>query len=346
VTDQIHHPLIELTVARFREFLREPEALFWAFAFPIIMTCALGVAFRAGSDATTLVGVADGPAGDATARALDQTGQFTVRRVAPEDVDRVIRDGRVPVVVIAGDPPMYRFDRARAESHAARLLVDAALQRAAGRRDAFQATESAVDAAGSRYIDWLVPGLIGMNVMSTGLWSVGFSIAQARMRKLLKRLVATPMSRAHYLGSHLLNRLLFLTVETTILVVFARWAFDVHVRGSHVALAVITLVGALCFGAMALLVSSRARTIEAISGLLNVVMLPMWVLSGVFFASSNFPDVMQPFIQALPLTALNNALRAVVNDGSSITALGRELGTLLAWAMGSFVIALKLFRWQ
>jgi ABC transporter DrrB family efflux protein len=340
------HPLVELTLARFREFLREPEAVFWVFAFPVIMTCALGVAFRARGSEPVIVGIAAGEGEAAIREALDAQGGFTIRPIAPGDVERAIRDGRAPVVVVPGSPPVYRFDQARAESQVARLAVDAALQRAAGRADAFAPRQEPIDAVGSRYIDWLVPGLLGMNIMSTGLWGVGFPIVQARTRKLLKRLIATPMSRANYLASHVLSRLLFLALETAVIVGFAWVAFDVGVRGGLLALALLALLGALSFGGLGLLVASRARTIEGVSGLMNLVMMPMWVLSGVFFASSNFPDVMQPFIQVLPLTALNDALRAVMNEGVPLQGMGSELAILAAWGAIPFALALRFFRWQ
>jgi ABC transporter DrrB family efflux protein len=341
----VRHPLVELTTARFKEFLREPEAVFWVFAFPVIMTCALGVAFRSSADQPILVGVVQGTASASMTAALERAGGFVVRPIEPADIGRAVRDGRASVVVEPGAPPIYHFDAARAESQAARLAVDAALQQAAGRLDAFRADERPIAVVGSRYIDWLVPGLLGMNIMSTGLWGVGFGIVTARTKKLLKRLVATPMSRAHYLASHVLSRLVFLALETTVLIGFGWLAFGVAVHGSLVTLAFVAVVGALSFGGLALLVSSRARTIEAVSGLLNLVMLPMWVLSGVFFASSNFPDVIQPFIQALPLTAMIDALRAIVNEGATLAEVGGELAVLVVWGGVSFVAALKLFRW-
>ena len=340
------HPLIELTLARFKEFLREPEAVFWVFAFPIIMTCALGIAFRSSGAQPIIVGVVQSDGREQVTAALQQGGRFTVRPIDPSDVNRAVRDGRAAVVISPGTPPIYHYDAARAESQEARLAVDAALQKAAGRVDRFAAEERPLEIIGSRYIDWLVPGLLGMNIMSTGLWGVGFSIVNARTKKLLKRLVATPMSKAHYLASHVLSRLAFLALETAVLIGFGWVAFGVAVHGSILALAAISLIGALAFGGLALLISSRARTIEAVSGLLNVVMLPMWVLSGVFFASSNFPEAMQPFIQALPLTALIDALRAVVNEGTSLASVASEIAILTAWGGLSFVVALRLFRWQ
>jgi ABC-2 type transport system permease protein len=339
------HPLVELTVTRFREFFREPEAVFWVFAFPILMTCALGIAFRSGGGEPVIVGVVESDHANRISAALEQAGGFTVRQIDPLDLERAVRDGRAAVVVEPGMPPTYHYDEARAESQAARLAVDAALQKAAGRADAFAAVEQPVTIVGSRYIDWLVPGLLGMNIMGTGMWSVSFSIVTARMRKLLKRLIATPMSRTHYLLSHVLNRLVFLVLESAILIAFAWIVFGVAVHGSLVALAVVAIMGALCFGAIALLVSSRVRTIEAVSGFLNLVMVPMWIFSGVFFASSNFPDAMQPFIQALPLTALNNSLRAIVNEGAPLLSQWRELSILSGWGGVSFLAALRLFKW-
>lgn len=338
--------LRELTLSRIREFLREPEAVFWVFGFPVIMTLALGIAFRSRTDDPVRVAVEAGEGAAGLRASLQSAGGFIVSDVPDAGVERALRDGLVQVVVAPGVPPTYRFDPARAESQVARLAVDRALQRAAGRADAFTPREDAVRAAGSRYIDWLVPGLLGMNIMSTGLWSTSFAIVTARTRKLLKRFAATPMPRSAYLLAILLARLVFLAAEGTVLIAFAYFAFGVDVHGGLAALAVVSLVGALTFGGIALLVASRAKTVEGVSGLLNLVMLPMWVFSGVFFSSSNFPDVMQPFVQALPLTALNDALRGVMNDGQGLAALWRDLAPLGVWGGLSFVAALKLFRWN
>src|SRR5688500_2744553 len=226
------HPLVELTLARFREFLREPEAVFWVFMFPVIMTCALGIAFRTRGEEPVIAGIVEQAGADEVAGALERAGGFTVRRIAPDEVDRAVRDGRAPVVVVPGQPPTYRFDEARAGSQVARLAVDRARQRAAGRSDAFTPIEQPLQNVGSRYIDWLVPGLLGMNIMSTGLWGVGFSIVQARTKKVLKRLVATPMSKAHYLMSHVFSRLLIRAREVVVIVGFSGLVMDVKVHGA------------------------------------------------------------------------------------------------------------------
>ena len=339
-------PLVELTLARLREFLREPEALFWIFVFPILMACALGVAFRARGDEPVVVGVVDSAGAATVTAALERTPGVTVRRLGVDEIARALQRADVQVVVEPGTPPVYHLDPTRAESRLARRTVDDLLQRAAGRVDAFAVRESPIDAIGSRYIDWLLPGLLGMNIMSTGLWGLGFSIVQARTRKLLKRLIASPMRRRDYLLAQLFGRLVFLWIEVGGLLLFGRLAFGVPMRGSIWLLLGTCLVGALAFGGIGLLVASRARTVEAVSGLLNLVMLPMWVLSGVFFSASNFPAAMQPFIQALPLTALNDALRAVMLEGAGLSTVTHELVLLAVWGVAAFGIALRIFRWR
>lgn len=339
------HPLVELTLARLREFLREPEAIFWVFAFPLLLAFALGIAFRSRGETPVHVGVVGAPGAASVVEALTRGG-LDARLVPADRGDLALRNGEVELLVVPGSPPTYRFDPSRAESRLARLAVDQALQRASGREDRWAAREDRVMVAGSRYIDWFIPGLLGLNIMGTSLWSVGYAIVQSRTRKLLKRLVATPMSRGQYLLAHMLARLVFLGLEVAPLLLFGWLVFGVPVRGSLVSLTVIAFLGAASFGGIGLLIASRAKTVEAVSGLMNAVSVPMWVLSGVFFSSANFPAVMQPVIHALPLTALNDAMRAVMLDGDSILAVSRQLAVLIAWGGASFIVALRTFRWQ
>jgi ABC-2 type transport system permease protein len=339
-------PLWELTKARLREFVREPEAIFWTFIFPIVVSVAMAIAFPSRTATPVVVSVADGAGADAIRGGLTDVPGVEVRELDAVAAARALREGEVHLLVIPGDPPTYRFDPSREESRLARLTVDDALKRAAGRPDPFTARDEAIVVPGSRYIDWMVPGLIGLGIMSTGMWGVGFSIVQARMRKVLKLLVASPMRKHEYLAAQLCARLVFLAPEIIIPLSFAALALDVPVAGSPISIAVVGLFGALSFSAIGLLAASRARTFEAISGLVNLIQTPMWILSGVFFSSANFPDVLQPFIQALPLTALNDALRAVILEGAPLRQIAGELGILTVWAAGPFGIALAIFRWR
>ncbi len=220
------------------------------------------------------------------------------------------------------------------------------MQRAAGRRDPVVVAERRIHERGSRYIDFVVPGLLGLNLMGSGIWGLGFGIVDARRKKLLKRLVATPMPRAQYLASFMLSRLILLFAEVVTLLGFGALVFDVPLRGSLVALGVICLLSALSFSGLGLLIASRAKTMEGVSGLMNLVMLPMWIFSGVFFSSANFPAALQPVIQALPLTAVNDALRANMLQGAGLVTIAGEVAVIVAWTVGSFLLALKLFRWR
>jgi ABC-2 type transport system permease protein len=339
-------PLIQLTLARIREFVREPEALFWAFIFPVVMSVVMAVAFPASGSSPVVIGVAPGADARAVREALAAQPEIKVRELAPGAEERALREGEVHLIIVPTIPPTYQFDPGREESRTARLLADDALKRSAGRVDPWVAREEPQEIPGSRYIDWLIPGLVGLGIMSTSMWGIGFSVAQSRMRKVLKLLVATPMRRRDYLGAQMLARLMFLAPEVTVPVAFGVFVLNMPMRGSIAALVAVSVLGAVAFGALGLFVASRARTFEAISGLMNVSMLPMWLLSGVFFSAANFPDSIQPLVQALPLTALNDALRAVILEGSPLRAIQAELWILLAWGVLSFGFALRLFRWR
>jgi ABC-2 type transport system permease protein len=346
------NPLLALTRARVLEFVREPEALFWVFAFPIIMAVVLGFAFRDKPADKVSVGVA----GEAALPALGgrplAAPALTVR-VFPTVAEGLLalRTGKIALLVEnAADPPsaplVYHFDPTRPDARIARLEVDDAIQRAAGRTDPVAFHETEVHEKGSRYIDFLLPGILGLNLMGTGIWGIGFSIVNARLKKTLKLMVATPMRKSDFLLAQIGSRFVFLILEVVLILAFGVLAFKVPIRGSLVLVGLTAAVGSLAFAGMGLLVASRARTLEAANGLMNLVMVPMWLLSGVFFSSERFPNAAQPFIKALPLTALNDALRAVMLEGKSLPAIGGALTVLVAWGVASFLIALKIFRWQ
>jgi ABC-2 type transport system permease protein len=347
-TRQSLHPLIELTLMRVREFLREKEAVFWVFIFPVLMTFALGIAFRnTGPDKTPVAIEAGSAKATETSSLLSRSSEITATVLSPDEAAQALRSGKVSIVVRpVNDAFEYRFDPTRPESRAARLLVDDVLQRGKGRTDVVSIGEATITEPGARYVDFLVPGLIGMNLMGSGLWGLGFTVVIARSRKILKRFAATPMRRSHYLLSFMLSRLIFLVLEVAAVIIFAWLAFGFTVRGSWLSVALITMLGGFTFSGLGLLVAARPRTIEGVSGLMNFIMLPMWLLSGTFFSSERFPQILQPFIQALPLTALNNALRALMNEGASLSSNWIAIAILLAWCVISFVVALKIFRWQ
>jgi len=348
--------LVQLTLVRFREFVRQPEAVFWTFVFPILLAVGLGLAFRSRAPERLKVAVISSAADSASSaqirKALSVDSTLEVQLVDDSAGARALRTGKVALLIAPGSGSFpdgsvdYVYDPQRAESRTARLMADRALQTGAGRTDPVKVVERTVTEKGSRYIDFVIPGLLGMNLMGSGIWGIGFAIVDSRGKRLLKRFMATPMSRSEYLMSFLLSRLFFLILEVATLLGFGALVFGVPLRGSLIELSLICLLSALAFGGLGLLIASRAKTVEGVSGLMNFVMLPMWIFSGVFFSSSNFPDAVQPIIKALPLTAVNDALRANMLEGTPITGLGMEMAVIGAWLVISFVLALKLFRWR
>jgi ABC-type multidrug transport system permease subunit len=342
----IRPPIIELALVRTKEFLRETEAMFWVFGFPLILALALGFAFREKPPDRVPVGIVAGPNAQQRLAALQKSSILLPRIMGEQEARDALRRGKVSLLIEGSDAIVYRFDSTRPDALTARQETDNALQTAAGRRNVFAAREERVHEQGARYIDFLIPGLLGMNLMGTGMWSMGFTIANARMKKLLKRMVATPMRKTDYVLAMFLSRLIWLLLEVSVLVAFGWLVFGVRVHGSLLVLAVLSIVGGYAFSGIGLLTASRAKTIEAVSGLMNLIMMPMWLCSGVFFSYERFPDSVKPFIRILPLTLLNDALRAVINDAAGLPQVSLQLGLLAVWGIVTFIIGLKIFRWQ
>jgi ABC transporter DrrB family efflux protein len=167
-----------------------------------------------------------------------------------------------------------------------------------------------------------------------------------RRRNLLKRFLATPMKKSHFLAGLMVSRMLFMIPEVLILLVFARYAFGVVIQGSLLTVVFLILLGAVTFSGLGLLVASRAKTIEMVSGLMNLVMVPMWIFSGIFFSSERFPEAIQPLIKVVPLTPLIDALRSVMLEGAPLAAQLPRVSIMTAWGAVSFALALRWFRWR
>ncbi len=330
---------------RWRVFYREPGAMFWTFGFPILLAIALGIAFRNRPPEPVEVAVERGAGSDAIASALAADHDVRSKTLAPDEAAQALRTGKVALVVVAGVPRSYRFDPTRPEGRLARVIVDDVLQRADGRRDPTVTADALVSDPGSRYIDFLLPGLIGMGLMSSGLWGVGYTIVDMRTRKLIKRLVATPMKKRDFLLAFVLVRGLFLVVELPVLIGFGNLVFGVPLRGSVALVLAIATLGSLMFAGIGVLVASRAENTQTMNGLVNLVTLPMFVASGSFFSSSRFPAAVQPVLRVLPLTALNDALRAVMLEGAGPAQIAVPIAIMLGWGVVSFALALRIFRW-
>ena len=335
--------LYQLTMARFRLLSREPEAMFWIFIFPILLAAGLGIAFRNRPPDVLPVGATT----IQLAQVLEADPGLKVTETGEASGSHALATGEIVLLAVQRQNGVaYKYDDTNPDARTARMMVDIVVQAAAGQGKAVRTANELVHETGSRYIDFVVPGLLGMNLMGSAIWGLGFAIVEARQKKLLKRMVASPMPRWEYLASFLLSRLLMLVIEVVFFLGFAAIAFGVPFRGSLWQLGFLCVLTSLAFSALGLLISSRAKTMEAASGLMNLVMLPMWILSGVFFSATRFPAVIQPFVRALPLTAANEALRANMLQGVALSHLGVPVGILLAWLVVPFVVSLKIFRWR
>ncbi|MFK7768316.1 MAG: ABC transporter permease [Mariniblastus sp.] len=343
------HPILAITLARLREFVRRPEAVFWVYFFPVLMVVVLGVAFRNKPVESFAVDILEGPIAAEIVEKLEPETRINLTIVSEsESLDR-LRTSKTSMLVLGStslDNVEYKYDPVRPGSLAARNLVDSQLQKSMGRKDVIQAVDVEFDEPGSRYVDFLVPGLLAMGLMGGGLWGVGFAIVDMRIRKLLKRFMATPMKRTHFLMGMMTSRLIFMIPQIVVLLLFSYLIFGVTIHGNWASIILVVIIGAIEFAGIGLLVAARAQTLETVSGLMNLVMLPMWTLSGIFFSYEQFPEVVHPLIKLLPLTPLIDALRALMMDGKSIMTLGPELAVMIGWSIIPFVIALVVFRWN
>jgi ABC-type multidrug transport system permease subunit len=339
-----------LLAARMKELQREPEIIFWIFVFPLLLALGLGIAFRNKPADIASVAIESGPGAERALALIQGSPERASIRAVVIDQAQAMRDFRLDkydliLTPSEGGSLQYQYDPSRPESVLSRAEVDRAIQTGAGRKDPIATSSIVKSEPGSRYIDFLVPGLLGMNIMNAAMWGIGFALVDMRQRKLLKRFVGTPMRKSDFLLALTTSRLILMLLEVGLLLGFGALMFHMRILGSLFSIILIGAVGAIAFGGVGLLTASRAQKVESVSGLINLVMMPMWIFSGVFFSYQRFPAVVQPFIKALPLTALNDALRETVLQGASLASQSGRLLILALWGGISFVLALRWFRW-
>jgi ABC-2 type transport system permease protein len=335
---------------RMKELRREPEVIFWVFGFPILLALGLGIAFRdKPADRSSVAIVSRAGAENALSMIQHSPASASIRADLLDESTalRGFRLGKYDLVIRPDENGayQYRYDPARPESVLARSVVDDALQTMAGRKNPISTSIVTSSEPGSRYIDFLIPGLLGMNLMNGAMWGIGFAIVDMRQRKLLKRFVATPLRRSDFLLALLSSRFVLMLIEVALLLGFGVIAFHMRILGSLWSILLIGAIGAISFCALGLLTASRAQKIESASGIMNLVMMPMWIFSGVFFSGERFPAAVQPLIKALPLTALNDALRATILEGASLASQSGRIMVMALWAVLTFALALRWFRW-
>lgn len=339
----MQNSLFQLTLMRLRLFFREPEAVFWIFAFPILLSVGLSIAFRnRPADVLHIAGSTP-----QITQALNADKGLSAITIDEDHGRNALATGKIVLLAVQQRGGIkYEYDDTNPDARMARIIADRAIQKAAGQRESVESSNEFTHDLGARYIDFVVPGLLGMNLMSSAIWALGFSIVEARQKRLLKRLVASPMPRWQFLASFILSRLVLLAMEVGVFLGFVHYVFEVPLRGPLWQLGSLCMLVSLTFSAVGLLLASRASTMQAVSGLMNLTMLPMWILSGVFFSSSRFPSVVQPLIHALPLTAAIDILRSNMLEGTPIMHMGLPITILSTWLICAFALSLRVFRWR
>lgn len=358
----IRASLVEHIKGRWREFLREPSAAFWVVFMPLLWMIVLGIAFSNPKPSTYGIGVV-------TQKSIE-TETLAVRKVhlalvanpqlriftgSPQFLDTLQTRGEISLKLAINEnrgiaeegisDVKYFFDPNNPEALASRQIVNDSIQRQAGRLDPLAVEDVPITANGQRYIDFLIPGLLGLSIMSSSLFGTGLTIVSNRKENLLKRYLATPMPKIDYLFSHVVGRLIILSVEFLTITLSGLLIFGFHVFGSILSYVFFCILGAASFTGISLFCACRSRNIAFMAGLVNLISIPSILLSGVFFSVSRYPDVMQSFLKFLPLNALIGALRGIALEAQPISALGFEAAVLVVYCAVSLGLARWLFKW-
>ncbi|MEM7179741.1 MAG: ABC transporter permease [Spirochaetota bacterium] len=343
----MNKPLFQLVLVHLKSFWREPGILFWAFGFPLLMAWILGVAFSHKSDIVRKVGIVKNGKELTVQQSIQKRfakssqSRFKLLLFTLEEAKVALKQGRIQLYItqnINTQALSYHFDPNNQESYLTYLVLEQNPTSTSQIKPSSQ--------KGERYIDFLIPGLITIGIMNSCLWGIGWSLIEFRMKKLLRRIVATPLKKWQFLLSHFLTRLIITFAETSLLLAFAYWYFELEILGSLLACIILFVVGNLTFTGIAVFVSSRASNTQVANGLVNSVTFPMMTLSGIFFSYHSFPDWVVPFIQYLPLTLFTDALRGVFTEGFGVQQILLPTSILFSYGLLFFMGGLKLYKWD
>lgn len=369
--------LFQLVVAHSREIIREPEVIFWGVIFPMLISLGLGIAFTKKPDITRNVALIQSSQISASAPAEPDITKYLPHHIEQVNFDpkgpryeliqhdarmgnttfifirtdwdnamTLMKRGFLSVAITEDDGRLYyHFDPANMDAQLTYLKLSKILNRAPSPAEGND-NIYALTVRGTRYIDFLVPGLIAMGIMMSCMWGISYGVIEKRSQKLLRRMVATPMRKSHFLASLMFVRIALNLIESALLVIFAYLVFDISIQGNLAALLLIFFAGNIAFSGIAVFVSSRTGKTETGNGLINVVVMPMMVLSGIFFSYHNFPEWSHPFIRKLPLTLLTDGLRAVFIEGAGLTEAFLPFVVLTATGLLFFAVGLKIFKWH
>jgi len=349
-----------LFVASVRMFVRNRAAVFFSLFLPLIIMLIFGVLnFEGGTTIQLgLVDDADTEMSRSLVSAIAEVESFEVTTGDSDEMQADLKSGDLEIALVipagwghGGDvQPLTAFaaSGARQDAQVGALILNSIVFRfAAGSIDlpAVMVVVKQVAARDLGYIDFLVPGIVGMTVMQLGLFSVAFGFVQLKRTGALRRLFATPTSPVYFLGAQVASRLIIASFQVAILFGVGIW-FGLQMFGDYASLAVIVLLGSVIFLAVGFAIAGWAKNEDQAAPVANLVSLPMMFLSGVFFPRDAMPDFLASVTGYMPLTYVNEALRAIVNDGAGLASLGPQLLGMGVWAVITFVLAVRLFRWE
>ncbi|MFC1815431.1 ABC transporter permease [Thermodesulfobacteriota bacterium] len=372
--------LVHLISAHFKEVIREPAVLFWGIIFPMLMSLGLGIAFTKKVDIVRNVALIepgrinvsaprqasgiekflqqkaekiksgrDEPVRYQITIKDDQLGNtsFLFQKTGWENAMTLMKRGSLSVVITEmNDRIQYHFDPSNSDAQLTYLKLSKIFNSKASTRREAAGNIKALTVRGTRYIDFLVPGLMAMGIMMSCMWGLSYGLIEKRSQKLLRRMVATPMKKSHLLMALMIVRIAMNLIESGLLFIFAHLVFDITIQGNPAALLAIFLAGNIAFAGVAIFVSSHTERTETGNGLINVVVMPMMVLSGIFFSYHNFPEWSLVFIQKLPLTLLADGLRSIFIEGAGFSEISVPAVILTAIGIFFFSIGLKIFKWH
>jgi ABC-type multidrug transport system permease subunit len=369
--------LWHLTLALIREITREPGVLFWGILFPILMSLGLGLAFTKKADVVRKVAVSrSNEISDKDTSEIYRFLEMNCIKQQPDSKEDfmwkyelndgklgntvflfyemdwneamvMLKRGTVNLILKSNNGKTeYHFDPVNADAE----LTYLKLRNIIGSGEILQVNDNSeikpLTVTGTRYIDFLVPGLITMGVMMSSMWGISYGIIEKRSKKLLRRLVATPMKKSHFLIALITVRVAMNFVEAIVLLLFALITFNITIQGSISAMVLLFIAGNIAFAGIAVFVSSHTSNTEVGNGLINAVVMPMMILSGIFFSYHNFPDWSVKVIQVLPLTMLTDGIRSIFNEGAGYNDVAIPILILSATGIIFFSAGLKIFKWH
>ena len=353
----MNKPFLNLVALQFKEFFREPEIIFWAFVLPIVLSWLLGIAIGSGGGSVSgKAAVIESPAATAdywaswiarTRNAPRENGALDFPILTRDEAILALKKGEISLFIerIPGsDSLRYFFDPRNGEAQMTYLVLERTLDGA--RRPAGPPSEVvALRIQGTRYVDFLVPGLLAMDIMSSALWGIGWALIEIRIKKLLRRMAATPMHKSMFLASHFVTRLIVNALEFVALFVFVYFYFGVRIQGSVPALIAIFIAGNMAFAGLSILMSSRTANPRVGNGLINAVTFPMTLLSGVFFSYHHFPEWAIPIVRKLPLTMLADSIRSIFNEGAGFAQVALPAFVLAGLGALFFYAGMRVYKW-